>query len=664
VEATESSSEFVERYRPRKFGQIVGQPVATDTLSEWARQRLTHPVILYGPRGSGKTSLARIYAHSFLCSDPAADGSPCGECERCQDSLGYEQVTSLTRESLRSIGSTTGGSVLSMYKVFFFDEAQRLAGAPFDELLESLEFPLTVYIFATTDLSRIPETIRTRCKKVPTQGVSNDELRSLAARIAAIENIDLREEVLDVIVPFAAGDARAIVHSLWDIKLFALLNAKAARTHFGQSEASLAMELLEGAVGGIATSELLVISRRSLVSPSLLQTTIHALLHNIYATRFLMLSERNAAFDAIEEGRKAAFSQTVKDHALAASVRLDRLWERLVHDWDPAPDLTRAALENRMSRFRSMFEDMRIFERPNLGLDSHKPTRKLLAFSRLYEPSQEHLSLEQTRSIWNAASFLVQGYGVTLNGRIDLKWTKLGVLAEADAKNLTSKFRHDLGSFVMRSKALDQHYAYLYVREHYAIDGHRTLFIFHVSRWLFKALKKFTERWLAANAYAPMESFSGVLSLDDASEQRPRFKRHRRLLRDLSGGVDPGILVPDESNRPIPLVDALGIPMEDRRAIGRLNAKQRFRVSELIGPKAIQDAVADKMSPLSALDDAAWEMMDEDWEAREHRDRQREKEDRKLREAEASDGQAGGRTAHCERRDTRLRSRSWRSWWV
>ncbi len=658
----EDSSAFVERYRPRKFSDLAGQSKAVAILSHLAKNRMTTPIILSGPKGSGKTSLARIFGLSFKCSQPEKDGSPCGECTECRSSTGYEEVTYWGRESLRSVGIATGGGILSHYRIFFFDEAHRLSDAPDEELLTALENvgSLTIFIFSTTDASRIPGPIISRCKTIYTSLIDDQDAEMLAKRIAANEGLKINDDVLRLIVEVSAGDARSLVHKICDVKTFGISDLATAQSHFGFSGALIAMELLMAVIKGASPEALLTTSERSKASPEMLQSTIHELLNHIYKTQYLNLAQHPTKFDSIPSKDKEAVSGFIEELAMSASVDLGALWEKLVYFWDPVQALTKAALESRIVRFRRMLQDARA-SALNLSVTVQRSQPGTGRNGKHRNPSQRHLNFDQVRALWNAGSFLVQEYGVPLNGLLEIAWSDK-VPTQKAASAATTKLLHGMVGALKRWSAADQHHAYMYVQEASAL-AYKTVILLHIHESLINDLVTLVHRRLADN---------GTGSFRWEANQRTRLKKHRQLLRYLVGGLDPEIEVGDASGLMVPLVDALKIPREYRREVGRLEIAQRFRVSEAIGREAISIVKEEKMSPLSVLDDEAWHYIDEDWELKEYRDRLLERNDRFKRESqmlEASRYSSCGDPLEIEsflqsRLDAKARRRSWVGWWI
>ncbi len=212
-------------YRPQRFSELVGQDHVVNALRSAVRDgRVGHAYLFSGPRGTGKTTSARILAKALNCLDLGADGDPCGECENCRaiangtffDLIELDAASSGNIASIQDIieKTHTGLAPASRRKVFVIDEVHALGGgssktAP-NALLKTLEEAPdhVVFVLATTNPENVLPTIRSRTQHFEFTLLTTDELVAHLADICARENVEADAEALSIIATAAAGSAR------------------------------------------------------------------------------------------------------------------------------------------------------------------------------------------------------------------------------------------------------------------------------------------------------------------------------------------------------------------------------------------------------------------------------------------------------------------------
>ena len=209
------------KYRPQRFSEIVGQDHVTLTLAREVQQgKVAHAYLFSGPRGTGKTSTARIIAKALNCQDRGIDGEPCNVCLSCQ---GITSTTSLdvieldaashnsvddVREIRSNVGTvaSTGGS----RRVYILDEAHMLSRAASNALLKTLEEPPehAHFVLATTEPYKLPPTIRSRTQHFDFHPVGSEVLIEHLARIGGLEDYHIEPGALSLMVRHAGGSVR------------------------------------------------------------------------------------------------------------------------------------------------------------------------------------------------------------------------------------------------------------------------------------------------------------------------------------------------------------------------------------------------------------------------------------------------------------------------
>ncbi|MBI4263504.1 MAG: DNA polymerase III subunit gamma/tau [Acidobacteria bacterium] len=224
---------LARKWRPQRFDDVIGQQAVTRTLrNAIASGRVAHAFVFAGPRGSGKTTTARILARALSCvQGPTPD--PCGTCEACVeiaqgrdlDVLEIDAASHTGIDNIREvvIAGLPIAPARNRYKVFIIDEVHQLSAASFNALLKSIEEPPAhvVFMMATTELHRIPDTILSRSqvfefRALPARAIA-DHLRTMAAA----EGIDISDAALALIARAAEGSMRDAQSALDQVLAFA-----------------------------------------------------------------------------------------------------------------------------------------------------------------------------------------------------------------------------------------------------------------------------------------------------------------------------------------------------------------------------------------------------------------------------------------------------------
>jgi DNA polymerase III subunit gamma/tau len=209
------------KHRPQTFGGLVGQDHVTGALRNAVREgRVGHAYLFSGPRGTGKTTTARILAKALNCLNLGADGEPCGVCENCVaiaegrflDLFELDAASNNSVDNIRDLTDSVhlGLGATSKRKVYLVDEVQMLSAAASNALLKTLEEPPehVVFVLATTNPEKVLPTIRSRTQHLEFTLFSAEELEALLADVLGQEGIEADPEALAVIARAGAGSAR------------------------------------------------------------------------------------------------------------------------------------------------------------------------------------------------------------------------------------------------------------------------------------------------------------------------------------------------------------------------------------------------------------------------------------------------------------------------
>lgn len=217
---------YARLYRPTKFSEIVGQPSIVKVLNyAISHNELQQCYILSGIRGTGKTTMARIIAKTVNCTNSNIINGviePCEECISCKmvadnshpDILEIDAASHTGIDNIRDIiDQTLYKPIASKYKVFIIDEAHMLSRSAFNAFLKTLEEPpeWTLFILATTEINKIPDTISSRCQRLYFKNIEFNPLCHLLNRISDTESISIENDALEMIVHRSDGSARDAV---------------------------------------------------------------------------------------------------------------------------------------------------------------------------------------------------------------------------------------------------------------------------------------------------------------------------------------------------------------------------------------------------------------------------------------------------------------------
>lgn len=221
------NQQFAIKYRPQNLNSVIGQDITVKILKNAiSKEKLGHAIIFTGIRGTGKTSLARIIAKTINCENLEKDSlSPCEKCHSCKTILNNQSVdvieidaaSNTSVDDMREIiDSCKYKPVTSKYKVYIIDEVHMLSKSAFNAILKTLEEPPqhVKFIFATTDIQKVPETILSRCLRFDLRKITESDVTSCLRSIVDKEGIDIDTESLAVIAKKSSGSMRDALSTL------------------------------------------------------------------------------------------------------------------------------------------------------------------------------------------------------------------------------------------------------------------------------------------------------------------------------------------------------------------------------------------------------------------------------------------------------------------
>jgi DNA polymerase III subunit gamma/tau len=336
---------LARKYRPQKFSELIGQEAMVQTLGNAIkRNRIAHAFLMTGVRGVGKTSTARLMAKALNCENgPTID--PCGACEPCTaiaegrhiDVIEMDAASNTGVDDVREIiEAVRYAAVTARYKVYIIDEVHMLSKNAFNALLKTLEEPPphVKFLFATTEVQKVPVTVLSRCQRFDLRRISADMLAQHFAAILKAEGVDAEDEAIALVARAAEGSARdglsildqAIAHA--DLDGEGQVSADQVRAMLGLSDRGAVRALFAFILAGDAPAALAALREQIDlgVDPA---AVLKGLLEACHATTLVKVGA------AVDPAQSAEERGAYSDWAVSLSFALlHRLWQMLLKGHD------------------------------------------------------------------------------------------------------------------------------------------------------------------------------------------------------------------------------------------------------------------------------------------------------------------------------------------
>jgi DNA polymerase-3 subunit gamma/tau len=353
---------LARKYRPQTFADLIGQEVLVRTLTNaFASGRIAHAFLLTGIRGIGKTTTARIIARGLNCIGADGNGeettTPCGVCANCiaiaedrhVDVVEMDAASNTGVDNMRDlIDSVRYAPTNARYKVYIIDEVHMLSKSAFNAILKTLEEPPphVKFIFATTEIRKIPVTIISRCQRFDLKRVEMDELSAHLVSVAGRESITLPEDCATLIAAAAEGSVRDSLSLLdqaiamhTDAEGNVAIKADSVRDMLGLADKTQVFDLMKKIFSGEIESALSAAQKLHLqgADPSMLLSDLLDITH--YLTRIVV-----APALAVNLNYSPAEQTLARDMAAELSVpALTRAWQILTKGADEMRHADQAA---------------------------------------------------------------------------------------------------------------------------------------------------------------------------------------------------------------------------------------------------------------------------------------------------------------------------------
>ncbi|HUC18217.1 MAG TPA: DNA polymerase III subunit gamma/tau, partial [Acetobacteraceae bacterium] len=355
---------LARKYRPRLLSDLIGQDTLVRTLANaFATGRVAHAFMLTGVRGVGKTSTARIIARALNCTGPDGAGGPtaepCGVCPNCTailaerhpDVIEMDAASRTGVDDVREIIEATRFRPLqARKKVFIVDEVHMLSRNAFNALLKTLEEPPphVCFVFATTEVRKVPLTVLSRCQRFDLRRLDVAELAAHFSRVAEKEGVAVTQEAVALIARAADGSVRdglslldqAIAQS-WSGEQ-APIGADAVAAMLGMADRAAVIDLMEAVMAGKPAEALALTDAAHArgTDPGLLLSDLAEFLHTVSRLKAIPALAGSAELPEAERRRGAALAERLSVPVLG------RAWQMLlkgIQEVESAPDRRAAA---------------------------------------------------------------------------------------------------------------------------------------------------------------------------------------------------------------------------------------------------------------------------------------------------------------------------------
>ena len=658
-----------QEYKPQRFDEVRGQDHAVRLLSKLAIQKSSgRNLLLHGAVGSGKTSLARLFARALNCSDIEPDGSPCGRCDNCLNPRRYfyeydvpgrsdDKVLSWAKEIVHSHGE-------SRVRVLFFDEAHALSKLTQNGFLKLIEDDQsgTKFFFVTTEVRKLSAALISRLTEIRVHALTPEAAYGLLEYIAKKENIAYEPEALHLLVAAKPPFARDLTIALQqlhdkgdriDVDLVKSIYDLSVRDHLGD----YCIALADGDRAAQAAS-----MRQWSASAAEKAKWIRTFLITIYYNDVLgQLLPLDPLVQSMAVARREFVARLCARLRLADRTEAEPFLRQMLEFWSqPVPQDEETALLK-----LALLEGLVSSGLLTPGAEQPDRDRSIRAGSRAFENTaplesqvltgSPYIEREEIRQIVNRSSFFVQHYGVLLNALLRIR-VQSGDDLERVGAEAVAGFCNELSAWA----SLDsRNFASIAAIER---DGGEIVgrIVAHLDQNQIGELGTFCEEWAERCGHI-IEILTG-----NDSEQ---VLFHWQAVRELCAGIVPA---DNDQADGKDLRQLLRIPRTKWRSPGPFSYP-RVIFSKRLSDGSIAEASELGMSPLSAFDAERWDWISKGWELTEFPDRQAELQQRRREISEANSRFRHDPTklrehvSRCTDAWTRLapeqRIRRWRGWW-
>jgi len=681
---------LADKYHPHVFEDVLGQEQAVATVVAQLRRDLQLPILLCGPPGVGKTTVAFILSRALNCEAPSASGSPCLACEKCAEFDTGDRAHFFVELNAGRHGGRDHAAYINDFaltppfggarrRAVFIDEAHALSNAAQDQLLQVLELPDTAaFVLATNQPERLTPALRSRCIVVKLDVLSDATLIALGRAVCGWESIAFEPDALAMVAAAAQGQARDFLTKLAAVAAQGPVTAAGVGGVLNLAWADVVLTALTLLLrSGYPEADAALRAWSTL--PGLKARALRDALAFVAQQRFALTAGASAG--AVHAAFLGASASAVDELAAAVAQRATVLGVApalCVVEWGVFWSACAAGVHDEGDLALRLMEFALRVCPPEVALTPLPPPvvpvavrpvrRRAIVCAAAWPDAGLNargvwLTKRETLGVYRAATLLPQAYGVWFNTRLVLRYADFGVTDVAASLRLCSDLTHELGLRV-RDWVGDTAFRLHWLAQHEGAEagGLVTRLLLHVPPTLFERARA----WIAEEFLPTPEGvWVNTLGVDvwrAADTARPHVT-HWALVRELWRIVNPAVLDLDECGCRAPLVTLLGVPPQRPRTPTALPASvRRWSTSHTLGSSVWRAAATARLAFVSALEERAWGALDTGWELHEHDCRRAELAQRQRAEdvllAQLPRGVSDAQDAVLEERLRALRS-SW-----